>query len=69
VRPKGAPFVCYLAAAAVVIAAAVIAAATAQQIATATVAQQNENQNDPADVAASEAVIVTHSQYLRKFLR
>ena len=57
----------FLAAAAVVIAAAVV---VAQEIAaTAAVAQQQDDQNDPANVTATETVIVTHTQYLRNFLR
>ena len=63
-----APFFSFSAAAAVIFAAA-IAALAAQQIATAAIAQQDEDQNDPANVTAAETVIVTHNQYLRNFLR
>ena len=61
---RSAPFFRYLAAAAVVVAATVVTAA--QQTATA-VAQENENQNDPANVTAAETIVVTHIKYLRNF--
>lgn len=58
-----------LAAAAIVIAATAIVAG-AQQAATATaVAQQNENQDNPTNIAAAETVIITHNKYLRNLLR
>ncbi|MBQ5608261.1 MAG: hypothetical protein IIU86_04480, partial [Oscillospiraceae bacterium] len=56
-----------LAAAAVVVAAAVVIAA--QQVTATAVAEQNDNQNNPANITATETVIVTHNQYLRNFLR
>ena len=60
-----APFFFHLAAAAAI----VVTAAGTQQTATATIAQQDEDQNDPANVAATETVIIAHSPYLRIFLR
>ena len=61
---KDAPF-CYLAATAVVVTAAAIA--TAQERTAAAIAQ-NENQNDdPANVATTEAIIVAHKNYLQGF--
>ena len=64
------PFLICLAAAAVVIAATVIAAAiVCQHIPAAAVAQQEDQDDDPANVTATETVVVTHKNYLRKFLR
>ena len=65
--PRRAPSLFYLAAAAVIVAATAVAAA--QQVAATAVAQQQDDQNDPANITAAETVIVTHSQYLRNFLR
>ena len=57
-----------LAAAAVVLAAAAAAVAAAQEgVATATVAQDEDQNDDPAEVTATETVIVAHNKYLRKF--
>ena len=54
-----------LAAAAVVVTAAAIAAA---QERTATAVAQDENQNDdPANVTATETIVVAHNHYLQKF--
>ena len=61
---KDAPF-CYLAATAVVVTAAAIA--TAQERTAAAIAQ-NENQNDdPANVSTTEAIIVAHKNDLQGF--
>ena len=58
-----------LAAAAVVVAAAVIAAAVAApHITAAAVTEQEDQDDDPADVTATETVIVTHKYYLQEFL-
>ena len=65
----GHPFFTQLAAAAVVIAAAVIAASVTAQHIAAAVAEQEDQDDDPANVTAAETVIVTHKNYLRKFLR
>ena len=65
--PESAPFFYSLAAAAIIIAATGVAGI--QHAAATAVAQQNENQNNPANVTAAETVIVTHNQYLRNFLR
>ena len=65
--PESAPFFYSLAAAAIIIAATIVAGI--HQAAATAVAQQNENQNNPANVTAAETVIVTHNQYLRNFLR
>ena len=56
-----------LAAAAIIIAATVVAGI--QQTTAAAVAEQEDNQNNPANITATETVIVTHNQYLRIFLR
>ena len=67
-KPPGQGF--YLATAAAVVVAATAAAVIGvhQAVATA-VAQQQDDQNDPANITAAETVIVTHNQYLRNFLR
>ena len=65
--PESAPFFYSLAAAAIIIAATIVAGI--QHAAATAVAQQDENQNNPANVTAAETVIVTHNQYLRNFLR
>ena len=64
------PFFRYLAAAAVIVAAtaATTVVGAHQAIATA-VAQKNQNQNDPAEVTATETVIIAHTKYLREFFR
>ena len=54
----------YLAAAAVVIAAAVVAAT--QVVATA-VAEQQDQDDDPADVTATETIVIAHNEYLQEF--
>ena len=60
------PLFYYLAAAAVVVTAAAIAAAQ-EGVATAAVAQDEDQNDDPAEVTATETVIVAHNKYLRKF--
>ena len=61
--PREAPSFIDLAATAVIVAATAAAAvAVAQEAAIATaVAQQQDDQNDPANVTATETVIVTHN--------
>ena len=67
---RRAPILSQLAAAAVIVAATAAVITAAQEIAVATaVAQQQDDQNNPANVTATETVIVTHNQYLRKLLR
>ena len=61
--PIGAPL-CLLAAAAVVLAAAAVVFATADTVVAAT-AEQDQQNDDPAEVTATEA-IVTHKEYLQK---
>ena len=60
-----------LAAAAVIVAATaaviVVAAAIAAPGAAA-VAEQEDQNDDPANITATETVVVTHKDYLRKFL-
>ena len=58
-----------LAAAAVIVAATAATVIGVHQTVTAAVAQQQDDQNDPANITAAETVIVTHNQYLRNFLR
>lgn len=66
-----APFFFILAAAAIVVAATAAAVAVvAKQAGTTTaVAQQDDDQDNPANITATETIIVTHNQYLRNFLR
>ena len=67
--PKRTPFTLELAAAAVVVAATAAAVIGVHQAVATAVAQQQDDQNDPANITAAETVIITHNQYLRNFLR
>ena len=57
-----------LAAAAVIVAATVVACIK-QTVAATAVAEQNDNQDNPANITATETIVVTHNKYLRIFLR
>ena len=63
----GAPFC--LAAAAIVIAATVVAAAVAAPHGATAVAEQQDQNDDPANITAAETVIITHRIYLREILQ
>ena len=63
------PFFRYLAATAVVVTATAATAVIGTHQAATAVAQENEDQDDPANVTAAETVIVAHNSYLRIFLR
>ena len=68
--PAGCLFVS--AAAAVIIAAAVVAAATGVTAAvhiTAAIAEQEDQDDDPANVTTAETVVITHNTYLRDELK
>ena len=70
--PGWVPFLIYLAAATVVDAAAVVGIVVATAVAApgaAAVAEQEDQNDDPANITATETVIVTHIHYLRKNLQ
>ena len=62
------PFFRYLAATAVVVTATAATAVIGTHQAATAVAQENEDQDDPANVTATETIIIAHREYLRNFI-